>query len=85
MMEQYEEQPQQEQYLQDQQLEQEQEQVMNFRKIEELESFGVNKNDINKLKQGGFHTIESVSHTTLRKLTDVKVCEELNSLAMTCC
>jgi DNA repair protein RAD51 len=48
------------------------EQPMAFRKIEELESYGINKNDINKLKQGGFHTIESISHSTLRKLTDVK-------------
>ena len=51
---------------------QEEEQAMAFSKIEELESYGINKTDINKLKQGGFHTIESISHSTLRKLTDVK-------------
>lgn len=33
-----------------------------FRKIEELESFGVNKTDLTKLKSGGYHTIESVGH-----------------------
>lgn len=43
-----------------------------FRKIEELESFNVNKQDINKLKEAGFHTIEAVAHATLRKLTEVK-------------
>ena len=45
---------------------------MNFKKIEELENFGVNKTDIAKLKAGGYNTIESVAHSTLRKLTDVK-------------
>lgn len=33
-----------------------------YRKVEELESFGVNKQDIAKLKTGGYHTIESVSY-----------------------
>ena len=32
-----------------------------FRKIEEMEHFGVNKTDIMKLKAGGYHTIEAVS------------------------
>ena len=42
--------------------EQEEYQVQNtFRKIEELENFGINKTDIIKLKAGGYHTIESVS------------------------
>jgi DNA repair protein RAD51 len=59
-----------------------------FQRIEELESHGINKQDIQKLKSAGYHTIESVSlgnifpnfalilsqvaHSTLRKLTDVK-------------
>ena len=37
-----------------------------------MESFGVNKADISKLKSGGYHTIESIAHTTLRKMQDVK-------------
>ncbi len=50
-------------------MEQEQEELVqredegqhsSFRKIEELESFGVNKTDLIKLKSGGYHTIESV-------------------------
>eukprot|EP01006_Ploeotia_vitrea_P056327 TRINITY_DN68091_c2_g1_i1.p1 TRINITY_DN68091_c2_g1~~TRINITY_DN68091_c2_g1_i1.p1 ORF type:complete len:342 (+),score=0.75 TRINITY_DN68091_c2_g1_i1:93-1118(+) len=43
-----------------------------YRKIEELENFGVAKADITKLKAGGYHTIEAIAHNTLRKLTDVK-------------
>ena len=47
-------------------------QVMAFHRIEELENYGVNKVDITKLKTGGYNTIESVAHATLRKLVDVK-------------
>lgn len=43
-----------------------------FHRIEELESYGINKQDINKLKSGGYHTIEAIAHSTLKKLTDVK-------------
>ena len=35
-------------------------QPVSFRKIEEMESFGVAKADITKLKAGGYHTIEAV-------------------------
>jgi copper(I)-binding protein len=40
---------------------QDDQQQVSFRKIEELESFGINKTDIVKLKSGGYHTIESVA------------------------
>ena len=43
-----------------------------YSKIEVLESHGVNKADIAKLKAGGYNTIESVAHATLRKLQEVK-------------
>lgn len=43
-----------------------------FHRIEELESHGINKTDITKLKAGGYHTIEAVAHSTLRKLMEVK-------------
>lgn len=36
-------------------------QQVSFRKIEELENYGINKTDIIKLKAGGYHTIEAVS------------------------
>jgi hypothetical protein len=38
----------------------EEQQISSFRKIEELENFGINKADITKLKAGGYNTIESV-------------------------
>ncbi len=38
-------------------------QQVSFRRIEELEQHGIAKSDIQKLKAGGFHTIESVSIT----------------------
>jgi DNA repair protein RAD51 len=47
-------------------------QTVSFHKIEELESYGINKQDIQKLKLGGYHTVEAIAHSTLRKLCDVK-------------
>lgn len=43
-----------------------------YRKIEDLQNYGVNSTDVAKLKNGGFHTVESIAHATLRKLTEVK-------------
>eukprot|EP00428_Durinskia_dybowskii_P076997 CAMPEP_0170357278 /NCGR_PEP_ID=MMETSP0117_2-20130122/1620_1 /TAXON_ID=400756 /ORGANISM="Durinskia baltica, Strain CSIRO CS-38" /LENGTH=346 /DNA_ID=CAMNT_0010611431 /DNA_START=47 /DNA_END=1087 /DNA_ORIENTATION=- len=43
-----------------------------FKKIEELENYGINRTDITKLKAGGYHTIESIAHGSLRKLVEVK-------------
>eukprot|EP01038_Epipyxis_sp_PR26KG_P015261 gene15261-20564_t len=48
------------------------EQAVSFRRIEELEGFGVSRQDILKLKNGGYNTVESVAHSTLRKLVEVK-------------
>lgn len=53
-----------------------------FSKIEELESHGVNKGDIKKLKEGGYNTIESVAHSTLRKLMEVKGISEQKAAAL---
>ena len=36
-------------------------QAVCFRKIEELENYGINKTDVKKLKDGGYNTIQSVS------------------------
>lgn len=36
-------------------------QPVSFRKVEELENFGIAKTDIGKLKASGFHTVEAVS------------------------
>lgn len=48
------------------------EHVSCFHKIEELESHGIAAADIKKLKAGGYNTIESIAHATLRKLIEVK-------------
>jgi hypothetical protein len=40
-------------------------QQISFRKIEELEQYGVNKADVTKLKNGGLHTIEAVRKSYL--------------------
>ena len=43
-----------------------------YSRIEELESHGISKNDVQKLKAGGFHTIESLAHSSVRQITNVK-------------
>ena len=45
---------------------------VSFRKIEELENYGVNRVDISKLKSSGFHTLESLAHSTLKRIQEVK-------------
>jgi hypothetical protein len=42
--------------------------VVNFHRIEFLESFGINKADISKLKNGGYHTVESVNTVDLNDI-----------------
>lgn len=41
-----------------------------FQKIEELESHGITKQDIQKLKTAGYHTIESVCPISISSLND---------------
>ena len=55
---------------------------ISFRRIEELENFGVNRTDINKLKTSGFHTIESLAHSTLKKIQDVKGISEQKAVKL---
>jgi hypothetical protein len=52
-------------------IEGDEEVVSTFKRVEELEHFGINKNDISKLKAGGFHTIEAVAHATVKYVTIV--------------
>ncbi len=47
-------------------------QTVSYSRIEELENHGISKVDITKLKAGGYHTIESIAHSTMRKLIEVK-------------
>jgi DNA repair protein RAD51 len=53
-----------------------------FNHIDYLSEHGVNKGDIDKLKGGGFHTIESVAHATLRKLQEVKGISEQKAVKL---
>ena len=53
-----------------------------FRRIEELEAHGVTRVDINKLKTGGYHTVEAVAHSTLKKLMDVKGISEQKAIKL---
>jgi DNA repair protein RAD51 len=46
--------------------------LTSYRKIEELENYSVSKVDIIKLKAGGYNTIESIAHGSMRKLQEVK-------------
>jgi hypothetical protein len=48
------------------------EDIICFKKIEEMENYGINRTDIIKLKAGGFNTIESLAHATLKKIQEVK-------------
>mmetsp|Transcript_18753 Transcript_18753/g.40823 ORF Transcript_18753/g.40823 Transcript_18753/m.40823 type:complete len:343 (-) Transcript_18753:424-1452(-) len=50
----------------------EEEVIINFQNIETLEEHGINANDLQKLKDAGYHTIESIAHATIRKLSEVK-------------
>ena len=45
-----------------------------------LEACGINNGDVNKLKLCGFHTVESVAYSTMKKLTDVKGVSEAKAL-----
>ena len=53
---------------------------VSFRRIEELENFGVNRVDITKLKSSGFHTLESLAHSTLKRIQDVKGISEQKAI-----
>jgi DNA repair protein RAD51 len=53
-----------------------------FHRIEELENNGVARVDVTKLKAGGYHTIEAVAHSTLKKLMDVKGISEQKAIKL---
>lgn len=59
--------------------------TVSYRKIDEMENFGINKTDIIKLKAGGFNTIESVAHSTLKKLQEVKGISEQKAQKLKVC
>lgn len=43
-----------------------------YQTLEVLLEHGIGQNDIQKLNNAGYHTVESVAHATIRKLSDVK-------------
>lgn len=43
-----------------------------FNVIDSLLEHGIAANDIQKLQEAGYHTVESIAHATVRKLTDVR-------------
>lgn len=47
-------------------------QQTSYMPLEMLEEQGIASNDIQKLNNAGYHTVESVAHATIRKLSDVK-------------
>lgn len=55
---------------------------VSFHRIEELENNGVARVDISKLKAGGYHTIEAIAHSTLKKLMDVKGISEQKAMKL---
>ncbi|KAL3945644.1 MAG: hypothetical protein SGBAC_000300 [Bacillariaceae sp.] len=46
--------------------------VAQFRTLEVLQEHGIAANDIQKLQTAGYHTVQSIAHATVRKLSDVK-------------
>lgn len=46
--------------------------TVNYQSLEVLQEHGIAANDIQKLQNAGFYTVESIAHATVRKLSDVK-------------
>ena len=46
--------------------------AVSYQTLDILQEHGIAANDIQKLNQAGFHTVESVAHATARKLQEVK-------------
>ena len=45
---------------------------MSYQTLDCLQEHGIAANDIQKLNDAGYHTVESIAHATSRKLSDVK-------------
>ena len=53
---------------------------VNFQTLDCLNEHGINANDIQKLQDAGYHTVEAIAHSTVRKLSDVKGISEAKVL-----
>ncbi|GAG95675.1 unnamed protein product, partial [marine sediment metagenome] len=62
-----------EQVYDEQQMQEEEEgQVISYQTLDALIEHGIAANDVQKLNDAGFHTVESIAHATSRKLATVK-------------
>jgi len=57
---------------QPQETEEDMEVAVTYQSLELLAEHGIAENDIQKLNNAGYYTIESIAHATVRKLADVK-------------
>ena len=55
---------------------------VSYQSLDILQEHGVAANDIQKLNDAGFHTVESVAHATVRKLTEVRGLSEAKVLKL---
>mmetsp|Transcript_7165 Transcript_7165/g.8232 ORF Transcript_7165/g.8232 Transcript_7165/m.8232 type:complete len:348 (+) Transcript_7165:114-1157(+) len=60
------------QFGQQQQEEEEIEINVGYQTLDVLQEHGIAVNDLQKLQDAGYHTVESIAHATVRKLSDVK-------------
>jgi DNA repair protein RAD51 len=56
--------------------------AVNYQSLDILQEHGVAVNDIQKLNDAGFHTLESVAHCTVRKLSEVRGLSEAKVLKL---
>lgn len=54
--------------------------TVSYQTLDVLQEHGIAANDIQKLNAAGYHTLESVAHATVRKLSDVKGISEAKVL-----
>lgn len=53
-----------------------------YQSLDLLQEQGIAANDLQKLNDAGFHTIESVAHATVRKLSEVRGLSEAKVLKL---
>jgi DNA repair protein RAD51 len=62
--------------------EEEVEVAVSYQTLDVLQEHGIAANDIQKLNAAGYHTVESIAHATIRKLSDVKGISEAKVLKL---
>lgn len=62
----------QQQEMEEQEQQEENGTTVQYNRLECLSDHGVASNDIQKLNDAGYYTVESIAHATIRKLADVK-------------